>query len=138
MFPRVRHQCLRSQGALGHTVGSRGSLPAALREHAEIIVGETGFCFANRFIFCYQICGYLFIKVKGSLPMTYQYRTVEMVNKTKTNSGFVDQKMFKTAGKYGFDSLYLHASMQVLDGYINHIRPLLRLICDFVLVRRKS
>ena len=89
---RARHQCLRSQGVLGHTVGSRGSLPAALRELAEIIVGETGCCFANRFIFCYQICGYLFIKVKGSLPMTYQYLTMEMVNKAKTNSGFALRK----------------------------------------------
>ena len=39
---------------------------------------------------------YLFIKVKGSRPMTYQYLTVEMVNKAKTNGGFIDQKMFKT------------------------------------------
>ena len=51
---------------------------------------------------------YLFIKVKGSRPMTYQYLTVEMVNRAKTNGGFIDQKMFKTAGKYGFDS---HASV---------------------------
>jgi len=48
---------------------------------------------------------YLFIKVKGSRPMTYQYLTAEMVNKAKTNGGFIDQKMFKTAGKYFFDSL---------------------------------
>ena len=82
---------------------------------------------------------YLFIKVKGSRPMTYQYLTVEMVNKAKTNGGFIDQKMFKTAGKYGFDSLYLtETSMQVLDGYISHIRPLLRPTCDFVLVTRNG
>ena len=82
---------------------------------------------------------YLFIKVKGSRPMTYQYLTVEMVNKAKTNGGFIDQKMFKTAGKYGFDSLYLtETSMQVLDGYINHIRTLLRPTCDFVLVTRNG
>ena len=82
---------------------------------------------------------YLFIKVKGSRPMTYQYLTVEMVNKAKTNGGFIDQKMFKTAGKYGFDSLFLtDTSMQVLDGYINHIRPLLKPTCDYVLVTRKG
>ena len=82
---------------------------------------------------------YLFIKVKGSRPMTYQYLTVEMVNKAKTNGGFIDQKMFKTAGKYGFDSLYLtETSTQVLDGYISHIRPLLRPTCDFVLVTRNG
>ena len=82
---------------------------------------------------------YLFIKVKGSRPMTYQYLTVEMVNKAKANRGFVDHKMFKTTGKYGFHSLYLtETSMQVLDGYINHIRPLLRPTCDFVLVSRNG
>ena len=71
--------------------------------------------------------------------MSYQYLTMEMVNKAKTNGGFVDQKMFKTAGKYGFDSLYLtKTSMQVLDGYINHIRPLLRPTCDFVLATRNG
>ena len=32
-----------------------------LREHTEIMQGETGCCFANRFIFCYQIFGRLFI-----------------------------------------------------------------------------
>ena len=47
--------------------------------------------------------------------MTCQYLTVEMVNKPKTNGGFIDQKMFKTAGNYGFDSLYLtETSMEVL------------------------
>ena len=71
--------------------------------------------------------------------MTYQYLTVEMVNKAKTNGGFIDQKMFKTAGKYGFDSLYLtETSMQLLDGYINHIRLLLKPNCDYVLVTRNG
>ncbi|XP_073242159.1 uncharacterized protein [Porites lutea] len=65
---------------------------------------------------------YLFIKVKA-----------------KTNGGFIDQKIFKTAGKFGFDSLYLtETSMQVLDDYINHIRPVLRPTCDFVLVARNG
>ena len=82
---------------------------------------------------------YLFIKVKGSCPMTYQYLTVEMLNKAKTNGGFIDQKMFKTAGKCGFDSLYLtETNTQVLDGYINRILPLLRPTCDFVLVTRNG
>ena len=70
---------------------------------------------------------YLFVKVN------------EMVNEGKTNSGFIDQKMFKTAGKYGFYSLYLtETSMQVLDGYINHIHPLLKPNCDYVLVTRNG
>ena len=83
---------------------------------------------------------YLFIKVKGLRPMTHQYLTiVEMVNKAKTNGGFIDQKMFKTAGKYGFDFLFLtDTSMQVLNGYINHIHPLLKPTCDYVLVTRNG
>ena len=82
---------------------------------------------------------YLFIKVKGSRPMTYQFLTVEMVRTAKTNGGFIDQKMFKTAGKYGFDSLFLtDTSMQVLDGYIDHIRPRLKPTCDYILVTRNG
>ena len=82
---------------------------------------------------------YLFIKVKGSRPMTYQFLTVDMVRTAKTNGGFIDQKMFKTAGKYGFDSLFLtDTSMQVLDGYIDHIRPHLKPTCDYVLVTRNG
>ena len=82
---------------------------------------------------------YLFIKVKGSHPMTYQFLTVDMVRTAKTNGGFIDQKMFKTAGKYGFDSLFLtDTSMQVLDGYIDHIRPHLKPTCDYVLVTRNG
>ena len=82
---------------------------------------------------------YLFIKVKGSRPMTYQYLTVDMVQSAKTNGGFIDQKKFKTTGKYGFDSLYLtDTSMQVLDGYITFIRPLLKPDCDYVLVTRNG
>ena len=58
------HRCLRSQWALDHTrrtFGSRGALLAALRDRTEIMQGETGCYFANRFIFCYQIFGRLFI-----------------------------------------------------------------------------
>ena len=80
---------------------------------------------------------YLFIKVKGSCPMTYQYLMVDMIATAKEKYGFIDQKAFKIAGKYGFDSLILTAAnMQVLNGYISYIRPLLKPRCDFVLVKR--
>ena len=82
---------------------------------------------------------YLFIKVKGSCPMTYQYLMVDMVNAAKANGGFIDQKMFKTAGKYGFDSLILTAAgMQVPDNYISFVRPLLNPRCNYVLVTRNG
>ena len=83
---------------------------------------------------------FLFIKVKGSRPMTYQYLTVDMVEAAKNNGGFVDQKKFKTTANYGFDSLLLtKTSMQVLDGYIFHF-PLLKPNCEYryVLVNRNG
>ena len=90
--------------------------------------------FATRFV-----AVYLFIKVKGSRPMRYQYLTVDMVKTAKENGGFIDQKKFKTASKYGFDSLILtDASMHVLEGYIDLMRPLLKPQCDFVLVNRNG
>ena len=82
---------------------------------------------------------YLFVKVKGSRPMTYQYLKFEMVEKAGKNGGFVDQKNFKTAGKYDFDSLILSASSQrILESYISDIRPLLKPRCDYVLVTRSG
>ena len=71
--------------------------------------------------------------------MTYQYLTVEMVKAAKANGGFIDQKTFKTAGKYGFDTVIMtDTSMQILDGYINFVRPLLKPQCDFVLVTKNG
>ena len=39
--------------------------------------------------------------------MTYQYLTVEMFEHAKTIGGYIDQKLFKTTGTYGFDSIVL-------------------------------
>jgi len=41
--------------------------------------------------------------VKASRPMTYQYLTVDMIATVREKGGFIDQKTFKTAGKYRFD-----------------------------------
>ena len=97
-------------------------------------VNPSDLTFATKFV-----AMYLFIKVKGSRPMTYQYLTVDMIDAAKKKGGFIDQKTFKTAGKYGFDSLILSdANMQVLNGYISYVRPLLKPKCDFVLVNRNG
>ena len=97
-------------------------------------VNPSDLTFATKFV-----AMYLFIKVKGSRPMTYQYLTVDMIAAAKEKGGFIDQKAFKTAGKYGFDSLILtDANMQVLNGYISYVRPLLKPQCDFVLVNRNG
>ena len=82
---------------------------------------------------------YLFIKVKGSCPMTYRYLMVDMTASAKEKGGFIDQKAVKTAGKYGIDTLVLtNANMEVLNGYISYVRPLLKPKCDFVLVNRSG
>ena len=95
-------------------------------------VNPSDFTFATKFV-----AMYLFIKVKGSRLMTYQYLTVDMIATAKGKGGFIDQKTFKTAGKYGFDSLILTAAnMQVLSAYISYVRPLLKPQCDFVLINR--
>ena len=97
-------------------------------------VNPSDLTFATKFV-----AVYLFIKVKGSRPMTYQYLTVDMIATAKENGGFIDQKTFKTAGKYGFHSLILtDTNMQVLNGYISYVRPLLKPQCEFVLVTRNG
>ena len=64
---------------------------------------------------------------------------VQMVKAAKANGGFIDQKTFNTAGKYRFDSVILtDTSMQILDGYINFVWPLLKPQCDFVLVTKSG
>jgi len=65
-------------------------------------VNPSNLTFATKFV-----AMYLFIKVKGSRPMTYQYFTVDMVRTAKANWGFIDQKKFKTASKYELVSLIL-------------------------------
>ena len=82
---------------------------------------------------------FLFIEVKGTRPMTYQYLTVDMCEKAKSNGGFVDQTTFKTTKTYGFDSFILDVkSIALIDEYIKYIRPLLNPLCDFLLVNRNG
>ena len=95
-------------------------------------VNPSDLTFATKFV-----AMHLLIKVKGSRPMTYQYLTVDMVSAAKENGESIDQNTFKTASKYGFDSLILtDTSMQVLDEYITFVRPLLKSQCDSVLAKK--
>ena len=90
--------------------------------------------FATRFI-----AGYLFLKVKGCRPMTYQHLTLRMFEIAKRNEGMVDQKIFKTAKTYGFDSVYFaEDSIEFLEQYIKYVRPLLNPSCEYVLVNRNG
>ena len=72
--------------------------------------------------------------------MTYQHLTLRMFESAKRiNDGMVDQKIFKTAKRYGFDSVYFdECSMDMIEKYIKYIRPLLTPICEYVLVNRNG
>ena len=71
--------------------------------------------------------------------MTYQYLRVEMFENAKMTGGYIDQKLFKTTGTYGFDSIVLdNISMKVIGNYIELVRPLLQPSCGFILVNRNG
>ena len=86
--------------------------------------------FATRFVVTY-----LFLRVKCSRPMTFQHMTVDMVEKARTNGGFIDQTEFKTSSKYTFDTLIITDEVQkVLGVYIDSVRPHLHPSCNYVLL----
>ena len=67
--------------------------------------------------------------------MTYQYLMLDMLAAAKERGGFINQKTFKTAWKYWFDSLILTSvNMHVLNGYISYIPQLLKLSYYFIII----
>ena len=98
------------------------------------IVTPTDLTFATRFI-----AVFMFVKIKGCRPMTYQHLTVAMFENAKTNGGMVDQTIFKTAKKYGFNSLYFdEISLGIVDDYVRFVRPFLEPQCEYLLVNRNG
>ena len=90
--------------------------------------------FATRFV-----AAYMFLKVNGYHPMTYQHLTLQMFESGKRNEGMVNQKIFKTAKRYGFDSVYFDKLQHgMMEKYIKYIRPLLTTTCEYVLVNCNS
>ena len=86
--------------------------------------------FSTRFI-----ATFLFLRVKCTRPMTYQYITLQMVDNAKVNGGFIDQTSFKTESQYAFDTLILSGDvLQILDSYIDIIRPKMNPKCDYLLL----
>jgi len=86
--------------------------------------------FATRFIVTF-----LFLRVKCTRPMTFQFLSLQMVDQAKLNGGYVDQTQFKTQDKYIFDTLILTDDvMKVLDSYIKHVRPLMHPKCEYLIV----
>ena len=97
-------------------------------------ITATDLTFSTRFV-----AVLMFVKVKGCRPMTYQHLTVKMFENAKTNGGMVDQTIFKTAQKYGFNSLYFdEISLDIVDDYIQYVRPLLNPQCDYLLLNRNG
>ena len=68
--------------------------------------------------------------------MSFQFLTVQMINKARMNNGFIDQTEFKTASKYlTFDTLILTDDvLQMIDLYLEHVRPRLQPTCEYILV----
>lgn len=94
----------------------------------------------NDLVFCVRfVTTLLFLRVKCSRPMTFQFLTVAMINKAKDNDGFIDQTHFKTASKYIFDTLLITPDVfSILDMYIMLIRPQLTPTCDYLLLSTKG
>jgi len=86
--------------------------------------------FATRFIITF-----LFLRVKCTRPMTFQFLTLDMIEKAKSNGGYVDQTQFKTNDKYCFDTLILTKDvLKIIDSYCTTIRRRLAPKCDYLLV----
>ena len=90
--------------------------------------------FATRFV-----TTFLFLNVKCSRPMTFQRLTIQMIEKAKSDNGYIDQKEFKTADTYMFDTLIFSAdALTLVSLYVLHIRPLLHPRCDYLLINNNG
>ena len=80
----------------------------------------------------------LFLMVKASRPMTYQFLAVQMVESIGEN-GIINQTIFKTKEECGFDLLIFSNDILTLTkNYINFIRPCLNPCCDYILICRNG
>ena len=81
----------------------------------------------------------LFLKVKGSRPMSYRFITVPMINTLKEGGGIIDQTDFKTNETYSFDSLvFKKETLELIKTYIDFVRPKLKPKCQYLLVCRNG
>ena len=84
------------------------------------------------------IVAVLFLMVKASRPMTYQYLTIGMIANIGED-GTIDQTVFKTKEKYGFDSLlFSKQTLDIINGYIKCIRKRLNPQCEYLLISRNG
>ena len=84
------------------------------------------------------VVGILFLKVKATRPMTYQFLSVDMVNSIKSDS-FIDQTVFKTSEQYGFDSLLFSTeALIIVKQYLKWVRPRLNPASSYLLINRNG
>jgi hypothetical protein len=111
-----------------HTPKYKYVLKKCMTDEAAPSISEM--CFATRFIVLF-----LFLRVKGTRPMTYEHLTVDMVQSAKSNGGYIDSTAFKTVGTYDFDTVILSEDvLEILDSYITYIRPKTNPTCNNLLV----
>ena len=97
-------------------------------------VSPTELTFATRFI-----VDFLFLRVKRTRSMSYQFLTLEMIEYASKTDSFIDQRKLKTADRYIFYSFRLdRTSRHVIKSYKCPIRPLLNPSCNFLLVNRNG
>ena len=104
------------------------------KETSSCQVNVSDLTFATRFV-----ASFLFLNVKCTRPMTFQRLTLQMMEKAKSENGYIDQKEFKTADTYMFDTLIFSAdALTLVSLYVQHVRPLLNPICDYVLINNNG
>ena len=104
------------------------------KETSSCQVNISDLTFATRFV-----ASFLFLNVKCTRPMTFQRLTLQMMEKAKSENGYVDQKEFKTADAYMFDTFIFSAdALTLVSLYVQHVRPLLNPICDYVLINNNG
>ena len=90
--------------------------------------------FGTRFLITF-----MFLRIKCSRPMTFQFLTLEMFESAKKNGGFIDQTQFKTQTEYIFDTLVLsQAVINIMQSYIDLIRPRCNPTCDYIVVNSQG
>ena len=93
-------------------------------------VSRSDLTFATRYIITF-----LFLRVKATRPATFQYLTIDMFTKAKSNGGFIDQTEFKTKDTYVFDTVILKPEViTVIDCYVENVRPILVPKCEYLLL----
>ena len=119
-------------------------IPFHLEKYKEVL-GRCKLCpksvSVDQLAFCTRLIAvFLFLRVKGTRPMTYQFLTVEVLNNAREyTDGFVDQRKFKTAVSYLFDSFqHDKASIKIVNDYVQFIRPLLDPKSDYLLINTKG